>query len=130
MYDMIHAYGGVQKFYGDLYISSVSPLGFVIKNRKGNWVNCNYYDDKYVYDLMYDFMVHSMQKQLTFGINRDVAYVLGKKNATFFQKINQKEKFFERLIVLEHPRYIIQYKPHEASQYIAKYLKAFTTSTK
>ncbi|MCD8041903.1 MAG: SMUG2 DNA glycosylase family protein [Tannerellaceae bacterium] len=125
MYDMIRAYGGVKQFYRDFYIGSVSPLGLIIRNEKGNWVNRNYYDDNSVFRLMYDFIIQSMHTQLEFGINREVGYVLGKKNYTFFREINEKEKFFKTLTVLEHPRYIVQYKPHNADWYIAKYLDAF-----
>jgi len=37
IYDLIHAYGGVKKFYADYFITSVSPLGFI---RDG--LNLNY----------------------------------------------------------------------------------------
>ena len=41
IYDMINAFGGPSRFYGEFFIGSVCPLGF-IKNGK----NINYYDDK------------------------------------------------------------------------------------
>jgi len=126
VYDMIRAYGGVKRFYKDFYIHSICPLGFVVRNSKNNWVNCNYYDDKELYEIMYDFMVASFRKQLEFGIDRETGYVLGKKNLSFIRKINEKEKFFDRLVVLEHPRYIVQYKSKESDLYIAKYLQILT----
>ncbi|MCD7975884.1 MAG: SMUG2 DNA glycosylase family protein [Tannerellaceae bacterium] len=126
VYDMIRAYGGVKRFYKDFYIHSICPLGFVVRNSKNNWVNCNYYDDKKLYEIMYDFMVASFRKQLEFGIDRETGYVLGKKNLSFIRKINEKEKFFDRLVVLEHPRYIVQYKSKESDLYIAKYLQILT----
>jgi len=49
---------------------------------------------------------------------------LGKKNAVFLEKINQQEKFFDQMTVLEHPRYIQQYKSKEKPMYIDKYLLA------
>ncbi|MCD8194494.1 MAG: SMUG2 DNA glycosylase family protein [Tannerellaceae bacterium] len=122
IYDVIDAYGGAEQFYGDFYINSVCPLGFVIRNKKGNWVNCNYYDDRKLYEIMYDFMVQSLAAQLDFGIDRQVGYVLGKKNLEFLRKINDKERFFNKLVVLEHPRFIVQYKPRETRLYVDKYI--------
>jgi hypothetical protein len=46
VYDVIEAYGGVEKFYSDYYISSVCPLGFVKFNEKGKEINYNYYDSR------------------------------------------------------------------------------------
>ncbi|HCN12264.1 MAG TPA: DUF4918 domain-containing protein, partial [Chryseobacterium sp.] len=39
-------------------------------------------------------------------------------------KINDKENFFEKMTVLEHPRYIQQYKSKEKQLYIDKYILA------
>ncbi|MCD8081544.1 MAG: SMUG2 DNA glycosylase family protein [Bacteroides sp.] len=122
IYDMIRAYGGAEKFYGDYYINSICPLGFIRYNKKGNWVNCNYYDDKELIRTMYDFMVSSLRRQISFGIDTEVCYILGKRNATFIREINRKEKFFRRLVELEHPRYIVQYKSGDTEFYLAKYL--------
>ena len=52
-------------------------------------------------------------------------FILGKKNAEFIKKINDKENFFEKMTVLEHPRYIQQYKSKEKQLYIDKYILAF-----
>ena len=41
IYQMIEAYGGVKKFYGDFFITALSPLGFTRDS-----TNLNYYDDK------------------------------------------------------------------------------------
>jgi hypothetical protein len=51
--------------------------------------------------------------------------VLGKKNAVFIEKLNREEKMFDKLTVLEHPRYIQQYKSKERDLYIDKYINAF-----
>jgi hypothetical protein len=39
IYEMIDRYGGPQEFYGDWYITSVSPLGFTSKSEKGRVYN-------------------------------------------------------------------------------------------
>ena len=36
VYEFIEKYGGAKQFYQDYYINSISPLGFVIKDKKGN----------------------------------------------------------------------------------------------
>lgn len=123
IYEMINAYGGVHKFYRDFYIDSVCPLGFVRHNKKGNWVNCNYYDDRELYETVKPFMVASLKKQIAFGIDTRRAYSLGKKNADFLTKINQEEQLFEQVTALPHPRYVMQYRYKEKEDFINFYLK-------
>ncbi len=127
VYEMIEKYGGVKKFYDDFYINSVSPLGFLKLNPRGNWVNMNYYDDKKLYYAVYDFMIKSLKKQISFGINKDVCFVLGKKNAEILNEINIMEKLFGKIIMLHHPRYIAQYKIKSKNKYISEYLKNLRT---
>jgi hypothetical protein len=50
--------------------------------------------------------------------------VLGKKNATFIKKINSEAHLFDKMTVLEHPRFIQQYKSKEMQLYIDKYINA------
>ena len=123
IYDLIRAYGGSKKFYSKFYINSVCPLGFVEKNQKGNWVNCNYYDHQELFESTKEFIISSLRKQIGFGIDTTLCYILGKKNARFFQQINDVEKLFDEAIVLDHPRYIVQYRSKHKETYIAEYLK-------
>lgn len=122
MYDMINKYGGPQKFYGTFFITSLSPLGFIALNKKNNWVNCNYYDYNALYEAIESFCINSLKKQISFGVYTGKCYVLGKKNATYIERINKREKLFDSIIVLEHPRYIQQYKSKLKDQYIDDYL--------
>src|SRR5260221_8594642 len=46
VYEMIHAYGGVEAFYKKFYINSICPLGFTIRGKEGKEKNYNYYDSK------------------------------------------------------------------------------------
>ena len=60
------------------------------------------------------------------GVATDVCFCFGTgKNEKFLKKINEKFHFFEKIIALEHPRYIMQYKYHSRENYIEKYLEAF-----
>lgn len=123
VYEMIEKYGGVEKFYSQFYINSICPLGFVRLNEKNNWVNCNYYDYPELFSAMKKFITRKLKEQVKFGIDTSVCYVLGKKNEKFFHLINDQEKIFNSVIVLEHPRYIIQYKLKEKDRYIVDYLE-------
>lgn len=125
IYDVIDAYGGVKKFYSDFYINSPCPLGFVKTNEKGKEVNFNYYDSKELLEAVYPFMIKSIEAQISAGINTDIAYCLGTgKNYKVLNSMNKKQNFFKKLIPLEHPRYIMQYKSKYKRAYINKYLNA------
>src|SRR6476469_7089135 len=88
MYEMMHAYGGVKEFYKSIYITAVSPLGFV---KKG--INLNYYDDKELKEQIKPFVIECMQKQLSFGIKTDVAFCIGEgENYKYLSKLNEEYK--------------------------------------
>lgn len=123
IYEVIEKYGGVEKFYQDYYINSLSPLGFIEKNAKGNWVNCNYYDYEELFRQTEAFIVSGLKKQIGFGIDTEECIVLGKKNAKYLKRINEKEKLFGSITVVDHPRYIVQYKSKEKEKYLADYLE-------
>ncbi len=125
IYDMIKAYGGAEKFYKEFYINSPFPLAIVKETKQGNLLNANYYDDKNLFENVKDFMITSLKKHISLGLDTSEVFILGKKNADFIQKLNKEEKLFEKLTVLEHPRYIQQYKSKEKQLYIDKYLLAF-----
>jgi hypothetical protein len=87
IYEMINAYGGVEKFYSKFYIHSVCPLGFTIINDKGKEINYNYYDSKELTDSVYDFIIENLKKQISFGISTDVCFCFGTgKNVNFLKK--------------------------------------------
>lgn len=126
IYDMIKAYGGVEKFYSKFYIQSVFPLGFTSVNEKGREVNYNYYDSKELTKAVYNSIIENIKTQIKLGIDTDICFCFGTgKNEKFLNKINDEFHFFEEIIALEHPRYIMQYKYHSREKYIEKYLNAF-----
>jgi hypothetical protein len=123
VYEMIEKYGGCEKFYGDYFISSVSPLGFTKAGSKGREVNFNYYDSKELSEAILDFAIDSINKQISFGLERDVCFCLGSgKNFRFLSWLNGRHHFFKRIEPLEHPRFIMQYKSKQKNFYIDKYL--------
>lgn len=123
MYDMISEYGGADEFYRDFYINSPFPLAIVRKS-KGSWINANYYDDKSLFNEVKDFMIDSLRKHISLHLDTSEVFVLGKKNSEFISKLNQEANLFDRMTVLEHPRYIQQYKSKEKKLYIDKYILA------
>lgn len=131
VYEMIDRYGGPDKFYSDFYISAVSPLGFTVKGKNGKDLNYNYYDNKKFASAIYGFIIQNLKKQLEFGIIRDVCFCLGTgKNFKFLLKLNEEYQFFGRIVPLEHPRYIMQYKTKSKDMYIEKYLAGFAAFNK
>ncbi|RXM37710.1 DUF4918 domain-containing protein [Chryseobacterium sp. CH21] len=123
MYDMIEEYGGADLFYKDIYINSPFPLAIVRKTKNG-WLNANYYDDKMLFEAVKDFMIESLKKHISLNIDISEVFILGKKNADFISKLNKEAKLFDTMTVLEHPRYIQQYKSKEKQLYIDKYILA------
>lgn len=125
IYRMIDAYGGVDVFYHHFLVSSICPLGFVF-TRGEKQVNYNYYDSLQLQRAVTPFIVQCMEEQLAWPILRDRVYCLGTgKNLKFLQSLNAKYGWFEQIIPLEHPRYIMQYKSSQVEEYIEKYLRAF-----
>lgn len=127
VYDMIAQYGGVEAFYKDYYINSPFPLAIVRRNAQGNWLNANYYDAPELFALTREYMIETLKKHIALGLDTQKVYVLGKKNATFLEKLNKEATLFEKMVVLEHPRYIEQYKSKEKQLYIDKFITLLKT---
>ncbi len=122
VYDMIAQYGGPEKFYSQFYINSIFPLAIVKEKSKEKWVNANYYDDKALFEMTESFIIETCKQQIAIGLDTSEVFVLGKKNADFIERINKKAHLVDRIIVLEHPRFIQQYKSKEKQLYIDKYI--------
>lgn len=119
---MIIAFGGYEKFFGSFFINSVSPLGFV-----QNGKNLNYYDVPALKQALDPFIRKSMRNLLALGIRQDIAFCLGEgENFRHVGKLNAEEKWFNELIPLAHPRFILQYKRKHVNEYIADYIGKLT----
>ncbi|HSQ44813.1 MAG TPA: uracil-DNA glycosylase family protein [Ginsengibacter sp.] len=122
VYEMIHSFGGPELFYNNFYISSISPLGFTKDNK-----NLNYYDDRNLESSIKDFVIDCLKKQIKFGLNTDIVYCFGEgKNLAYLTKLNNEMKFFEKIVALPHPRFIMQYKLKKKDEYIDRYLREFS----
>ena len=125
LYDIMEQYGGCEKFYNDFFMSFVCPLGIVNVNSKGNEVNSNYYENKKLENFLYNFIVDSLKRQIAFGIETSICYCIGSgENFKFLTKINEQYKFFDKIIALEHPRFIMQYNSKDRNKYLNKYINA------
>ena len=67
-------------------------------------------------------MIATLKEHINLGLYTSEVFVLGKKNAQFIHKLNKETNLFGKLKVLEHPRYIQQYKFKEKQIYIDKYI--------
>jgi hypothetical protein len=114
---VVHRFGGPATFYRHFFITAASPVGFT---RDG--LNYNYYDDRTLQDALRPYMIRKMREQLQFGARRDVAVVLGTgKNYAVLSKLNAEQKFFDRLLVVDHPRFIMQYRRKRVGEYLDTY---------
>jgi hypothetical protein len=127
VYEMINAYGGVEAFYNKFYISSVCPLGFTTIHNNGKEKNYNYYDSKELCTAVTPFSIDNIKKQIALGCYTDTCFCFGTgQNEKFLKKLNNEYGFFNKIVALEHPRFIMQYKAKAKQFYIDKYLEAFS----
>lgn len=124
IYHMIECYGGVKKFYGDFFISSVSPLGFT-KNGK----NYNYYDDPAFANHIKDYIIHQIKNLIRLPVTTHTLICLGEgKNYEFLSKLNNEKKWFSRILPLPHPRFIMQYKRKQLEEFTMRYMETLQKS--
>ncbi len=91
----------------------------------GTAINLNYYDDNALEKAVTPFVEYWLRTLVKCGMRTDTVLCIGTgKNATFFNKLNERLELFDRIIALEHPRYVMQYKSKQMDAYIAKYLSA------
>ncbi len=120
IYDMIEACGGPAAFYKKYYITSLSPLGFV----KGG-KNYNYYDDPQLSQRVRPFIISNIETQLKFGADTSKVFCLGQgKNFEYLSKLNDEYQWWERVIPLPHPRWVMQYRLKRKEEFVAEYKNA------
>ena len=84
----------------------------------------NYYDNKILMNnLLEDFIPDNIEKQIDLGCSKKVVICLGEgNNYSILDKLNRKYHFFENILKLPHPRYIMQYKRRLVNDYVQKYI--------
>jgi hypothetical protein len=119
IYDVIKAFGGVEKFFIWFYLSAVSPLGFV---RSGK--NLNYYDEKELEEALEEFILSTLHAQINLGIRMDKAICLGEgKNFNYLKMLNRKTGLFGEIFPLPHPRWVMQYRFRRKEEFVRAYLE-------
>lgn len=122
VYQVIHAWGGPAKFYQYFFINSVVPFGFVKAGK-----NYNYYDDRKLQTAVEPFIIRHLNGLLAIGMSSQVCFCLGEgKNYKYLSKLNEREGFFEEVVPLSHPRYVMQYRRKQVEEYVGKYLEALS----
>ncbi|MFD8261361.1 hypothetical protein ACFV19_21050 [Streptomyces griseoluteus] len=75
--------------------------------------------------LLDSFLLKSLERQLAFGIDASVCYCIGSgENFSFLSKVNEGQRFFKKIVPLEHPRFITQYNGGRIEEFAEKYLRA------
>ncbi len=120
IYLFISEYGGAAEFYSKYFLSALYPLALIKDNK-----NYNFYDEKNLFKMLKSSIVNSIKAHLEFGCEEDKAVCLGRKNYLYLNEINKENNIFKKIIVLDHPRYIMQYKRKRLRQYLNEYLEAF-----
>lgn len=114
IFEVIEAAGGPDTFFQQVFIDSVSPMGYV-----QNGVNCNYYD---VLEL-FDHLRPRLESHLSELLKRPASgplVLLGKgKNLKFFNKLYSGDR---EIVALPHPRWVMQYRRKEKEKWIDRYL--------
>ena len=119
VYKVIAAMGGPKAFYQHFYVGSLYPL-VLLKNG----LNYNYYDSPALIKALWPEIRLSLRQQVQeLGLRRDVAVSLGKRNGEFFKRLNAELSLFDEIIVLDHPRYLMQYQSRNADANVANYVE-------
>lgn len=122
IYEIVAAFGGPNAFHKDYYITSVCPLGFT---KGGN--NINYYDDKTLEKAVEKYIIQNLNDQTQFPCNRKTALCLGQgKNFKYFNKLNEKHGWFEKIVPLPHPRWVMQYRRKRMEEFRDLYVNEMT----
>jgi hypothetical protein len=118
IHNVIQVYGGPDKFFEKFILSAVCPLGFT-----KNHLNINYYDDKSLFASAMPFIIKTLkiQREISGG---DQCICIGKgKNFEILREINSDQNIFNKIYLLPHPRWILQYHRKEESKYISDYIE-------
>ncbi|MDJ1473739.1 uracil-DNA glycosylase family protein [Xanthocytophaga flava] len=116
IYKCINKFGGTDRFFSRFHLGAVYPLALVKEGK-----NYNYYDSPEVYKALESSILEYLKQQVALASAKEVI-CLGQKNYQYLQLLNKQLDLFDKIHVLEHPRFIMQYKRKEMTEYIKKYV--------
>ncbi|MVM32928.1 DUF4918 family protein [Spirosoma sp. HMF4905] len=117
IYQVVEAFGGATEFYRHFFLTSLFPLALTKAGK-----NYNFYDDRATTKALWPAITETVRTQTQFGYNRKVAVCLGRKNESYLRRLNDQQGFFDRIVTLDHPRYILQYKTKDMPMYLERYI--------
>ncbi len=118
IYRVVAAVGGPTTFYQHFYLGSIYPLVLL-----RNGLNYNYYDSPALIKALWADLGLSLRQQVRdLGLRTDVAVSLGKRNGIFLERLNDELGLFEKIMVLDHPRYLMQYRRRDLDAHVAHYV--------
>lgn len=119
IYEMIRKFGGPAAFYQQFYITAVSPPGYT---KLG--LNLNYYDDKELMLAAAPQLIEWIRQQQSFLRASNICICLGEgTNFKYFSKLNDEHQFFEQILPLPHPRWIMQYRRKRMNDFVDLYIE-------
>ena len=118
IYELVNAYGGAEKFYGDFFITALSPLGFT-KNGK----NLNYYDDKELLQNAEPFIKKCIVQQKQLSAYQSCICLGEGTNFKYFSKLNVANGYFDEITPVPHPRWVMQYRRKRMNEFVDLYLE-------
>lgn len=119
VYEVVQALGGPTAFYQQFYLGSLYPLVLLKDGR-----NYNYYDSPALQTALLPAIRDALHRQVTqVGVARHAAVCLGRRNALLLHRLNQELGLFDQIHVLDHPRYLMQYKRRNLRENVARYVQ-------
>ncbi|GAB3222717.1 hypothetical protein GCM10027346_00930 [Hymenobacter seoulensis] len=116
---VVLAMGGPEAFYQHFFLGSLYPLVLL-----RNGLNYNFYDSPAVTQALWPAIQTGLQQQVTqVGLARHAAICLGRRNGLYFMKLNQELQLFDQIHILDHPRYLMQYKRRALTENVARYVE-------
>lgn len=116
---VVLAMGGPAAFYEHFFLGSLYPLVLL-----RNGLNYNFYDSPAVTAALWPSIQEAMRHQVhEVGLARHAAICLGQRNGKYLWKLNEELHLFDQIHVLDHPRYLMQYKRRALSENVARYVE-------
>lgn len=115
IFEVINEAGGPKKFYNQVFIDSICPVGFT-----KNGLNFNYYDESSFFKKIKPHL-HAHMEELGSRPLKGKVVIIGKgKNEKHYKRLNTP---FESYTSLPHPRWIMQYRRKDKLKWVEKYLE-------